>query len=162
MLELAGILAEPEALHELDEGDPVVSLQVADIRRIAIKFGFSAERPILGCLLGVALISTGIAISVVAIPDAFLRQSFGINAVAALGTAPVTALLGLWLCRHSLRKGYFLHVLTACDSRKFSFRSGVTPEEIHAFFRELRKLDDWKSVALEFSPTNAAFPSNLG
>jgi hypothetical protein len=127
-------------------------LQVTDVRRIALKFGFSAERPILGCLLGIALIMVGIAISAIAIPDVFLRQSFGVTAAAALGTAPVTALLGFWLCRHSLRKGYFLHVSTTSDTRKLPFRAGVQPDDVHAFCRELRRLDGWKSVALEGFP----------
>lgn len=89
MAELAGAGVEVDAIHELDSDAPVVSVALADIRSVTLRFGLSAERPIAGLVLGLAFIAVGLALSILVLRDLVGAQILAGKAAAYIGTSPV-------------------------------------------------------------------------
>ena len=151
MAELAGVRVEVDAIHELDSDAPVVSVALADIRSVTLRFGLSAERPIAGLVLGLAFIAVGLALSILVLRDLVGAQILAGKAAAYIGTSPVTFLLGVWLSRHSLRKEYFLDVQLENDSRKFPLRGNVQRPQIESFLHEVSAMGDWAHLLRDAS-----------
>lgn len=145
MIELYGIRIDTQNIHELDEDQPALSFAVADVEAVVLRFGHTAERPLLGVLFGAILILAGLVVSAVVVPDAFHRQFFSTSTVGLLGTAPVTSLIGLWLVRFSLRSGHYLEVSTTSGKRKLRFESCVSDDELLRFLEQARSMGDWAS-----------------
>ncbi len=124
----------------------MVSVALMDVRSVVLKFGRSAERPIAGLILGAVLVAIGVTISVAVVVDLAGERLLHGTAAALLGTSPVTCLLGIWLCRRSLRKEFFLEVTLMNDSRKFPFSGNVERAQIEAFLREVSAFGDWARV----------------
>jgi len=114
----------PEAMHELQDNRPILTLRRADIRSLHLRHGFLARHPILQMIFAGALIIATLYPLAAAVN--LLRGGL----IHALLWLPlVFTFLGIYLLYDALRQGHFIEVTTTAGTRKLSLGKSLSPNE---------------------------------
>ena len=131
--EYRGIRFTADRIAILDGGTEVVTVPLGYVRSLTLKRGFTAERPLVEGLFGVACCVLGLS----AVRAAVL-WIFGSRYVSkSLLLLALLVPLGAWLLRDALRRGFYLAAALDRGSRKFPF-AGTLDAEFSEFIRQAR------------------------
>jgi hypothetical protein len=127
IVEYGGVRFSEQRLDGLDGGHPVIRILRSDIQKIDLRWGRQAARPLVQTTLGLGtlLIGGGAAIHLVL---SLLQGT--VYFLKADGLLTVLILLGVWLFRNALKKGYYLDVTTRRGREKVPFGAQAPITEI--------------------------------
>lgn len=140
-LEHGGIRFSTDLLAEVDRGHPVIRIPREDVRRIALRWGFQAPRPIVQAILGIGLLLAGVYILVKIILE--LMAHGGEVSGRLLIALVIVGLLGGWLFFEAFKRGYYLEVRTEKRAEKLRFNRRLSREEIEEFIASVRSQMGW-------------------
>lgn len=133
-LRYLNIVISEAGIAELNGDYYSVFIRKADVRTIEVKYGWRAERPLLHGVGGMALAGLGIlGIKMLLGSDFILSARWGLGFL-------VFGALGGWLIWEAFRRGYYLHVACARESRKLIFAGEVRIDELRSFVRKIEEL----------------------
>jgi hypothetical protein len=140
MVRYANLRATGDEIVELADGRAVVSIRIADVRKVALVLGTTAERPILQGIAGSALLLVG-AVGLVNVSRALLA-----GIVTPLSTVLITSgvlislgIAGGLLLARLMNRGLYLAIETAHGRRKLAFSREATEERATDFVRRLEE-----------------------
>jgi len=111
-----GILIAPEKIAMIQGKGEVASVQKKDIHRITLEEGYQSERPI----LQIAFVILLPLYSIIYLLSGLLT---GVSLRILVLLALEFALLGIWMIREGMRRGYYLRIELQKDMRKLGFGS---------------------------------------
>jgi hypothetical protein len=128
-----GITISERGIAEINNGERKLFVPKEQIQSIECGFGLLAEQPLPQILLGGALSCLGLAglWSFISSGLVALRWALGLLFFGAVG---------LWLCWEATRKGSYLQVNLANDSRKLRFHGKVQKAELDEFINNASRL----------------------
>jgi hypothetical protein len=138
MVRYANLRATADEILELADGRAVVSIPIADVRKVALAFGSPAERPILQGIAGSALLLGGVVglvnvlrVLLAGVVTRFITVWITSGVLISLGIAG-----GLLLAR-LMKRSLYLAIDTARGRRKLEFSRDATREGAADFVRRL-------------------------
>lgn len=111
-----GILIASEKIAMIQGKGEVASVQKKDIHRITLEEGYQSERPI----LQIAFVLLLPLYSIIYLLSGLLT---GVSLRILVLLALEFALLGIWMIREGMRRGYYLRIELQKDMRKLGFGS---------------------------------------
>jgi hypothetical protein len=116
------------------EGDRrIIFVPKRDVQSIEIRFGAQAERPLLQGIAGIVLISIGIGGLFIVEYGGFANLRWGLGELVFGG-------LGVWLLWEAFKRGHFLRVDCARETRKFPLKGSINEAGLLQFTREAAQL----------------------
>lgn len=122
-------------LEECDGGSIAVSIPLTEVRRVRIAHGWTAERPLVQAMIGVAMIAVGV----------FFVIRFVLWVAAGGNIVDLEILMVGWLVggplvlAGALRRGVVLIVETGRDTRRLIVGRGATREDARRLAADLRR-----------------------
>lgn len=139
-LELPPVRFRADGVGEWDDSRFSVFVPRDRIQRISLDYGFQCERPLVAGIFGTAVSSVGVFGVVIVL--GWLFQGGVISKYLAM--LPVCALVGGWMLKSALSRGYFLRIECGSDRRKIAFRSNALRKEIESFLTDVEQQTDYR------------------
>lgn len=140
LLELPPIRFRADGVGEWDASRFSVFVPRDRIQRVTLDYGFQCERPLVAAIFGTVVFSVGLVGFVIFL--GWLFQGGVISSYVAM--LPVCVLVGGWMVKSALSRGYFLRIECGSDRRKIAFRSRTSREEIEQFLTDVEKHLDYR------------------
>ena len=122
-----------EGLAELRKGRRVVFVPKERVQGIEVRFGSPAERPLIQGILGSVLTAFGLA-------GVFFLAEGGIAMYRWEAGSLFFTVIGLWLLWETMRRRYYLRVISSNDERKLVFSGKVQKSELSTFLQSATAL----------------------
>ncbi len=120
---LLGIEVTTRGVFELDRGTRFLFIDRSTIRRCTVRSGFTAERPIVGVVVGLGMIVFGVVL-ILSMFELFDRSPARMTAGWAAGGG-VSAGLGVMMLKHSVRRGFYVELATSSGIRKLTIGTPI-------------------------------------
>jgi hypothetical protein len=124
-------------LSEFSGNRRIIFIPKAEIQSVKVRFGSSAERPVVQVIAGLLLLGLGIAGAAMVMASGMrgvlrgLRWGLGFMVFGAFG---------VWFLHETFKKTHYLHVTSHKDSRKLVFRGEFKDAELNQFLLDGAKL----------------------
>ena len=124
-----------DSISELDKGKKSISIRKSDIIAIALRYGFTAERPIVQGIIGGLLVLGGFVLGIIPIYRMIPQGDYGdgYNAIELFAYAVPLAIIGGYFLHASLAKRFYLLVRANTDKRKLVFTDNLSFGDVQAF-----------------------------
>lgn len=124
-----------EGLAEMDGRRRAVFLRRGEVRSIALRYGYTAERPLLQLALGSTLLVGALLATMFAL-GMLRRGGWGLRLLAG----PVLlGPLGVYVLKQALRRGYYLEVELLRERRKLAVGAAADTGELAGFLGEVER-----------------------
>lgn len=132
-IELLNVRVSPNGIAEMDQGRALVFVPRSGIVHVELKHGSGAERPVLNCLIAVALLGVS------ALPLVMLFNALRGSGIfeAKFITAVAFVVPAVWLLDLTLRRRWFLSVQQRRGNRKILFARGADESQVRQFWLEV-------------------------
>ena len=121
-----------KGLSEFSDGRRIIFIPKEEVQIIEIKFGSSAERPIVQAIVSLLLITLGcVGVTMLACGLGGLRWALGFLFFGCLG---------IWFLYETLKRNHYLWVICRGDKRKLIFRGNFQEGEFSKFINDGTKL----------------------
>lgn len=136
VLELHPVRFRADGIGEWDQSRFAVFVPHNRIQSISLEYGFQCERPFLAALFGAAVFSVGL----LGIPILFMWFFRGGVISKYYAALPIALLVGAWMLKTALSRGYFLGIDCGSEQRKVAFQKRSSRAEIEAFLIEVEEV----------------------
>ncbi|HET9905552.1 MAG TPA: hypothetical protein VFQ23_02890 [Anaerolineales bacterium] len=121
----------PQGITLLSQQSKLLYLAKQDIRKITLKKGFQAERPIAEILFGIFVIGLGLYFFANFVLEALIHRTIYLDDLLSLFLLPI----GGWFIVDGLRKRLYFEVVLDRDTRKFPLGKNPDKGELGKFIR---------------------------
>jgi hypothetical protein len=122
-----------KGLSEFSGGRRIIFIPKDEVQIIEIKFGSSAERPLIQAIAGLMLAGLGYIGLTMIIMNAMRGLRWGLGFIVFGG-------FGLWFLYETFKKTHYLRVICRNDKRKLIFRGAFQEAEFSKFINDATKL----------------------
>src|ERR1700733_7479028 len=122
-----------KGLSELSGGKDIIFIPKDEVQIIEIKFGSSAEMPLIQAIAGLMLVGLGYIGLTMIIMNAMRGLRWGLGFIVFGG-------FGLWFLYETFKKTHYLRVICYNDKRKLVFRGAFQEAEFSKFIDDAAKL----------------------
>jgi hypothetical protein len=122
-----------KGISEFSDGRRIIFIPKDEIQIVEIKFGSSAERPIMQAIAGLMLVGLGYIGLTMIIMNAMRGLRWGLGFVVFGG-------FGLWFLYETFKKTHYLWVICRNDKRKLVLRGAFQEAEFSQFINDATKL----------------------
>jgi hypothetical protein len=122
-----------KGLSEFSGGRRIIFIPKDEVQIIEIKFGSSAERPLIQVIAGLMLVGLGYIGLTMIIMNAMRGSRWGLGFIVFGG-------FGLWFLYETFKKTHYLRVICRNDKRKLVFRGAFQEAEFSKFINDATKL----------------------
>jgi hypothetical protein len=132
-LSYLNIQVSEKGLSEFSGGRRVIFIPKEQIQNIEIRFGSSAERPLLQLITGLLLLGLGIAGVSMILASGWRGLRWGAGFIVFGG-------FGVWFLHETFKKNHFFKVVCHNDKRKLVFRGKLEKTEFSKFIKDVSAL----------------------
>jgi hypothetical protein len=129
-----------EGVAEMDGARRAVFLPRAEVRSIALRHGFTAERQLPMLLLAAALV----AVAAYACLFSLALIGGGSGATSMMAVPVLLVPIAAYVAFLALRRGYFLEVHTTRERRKLAVGVGAARVELEGFLAQAKERMGWE------------------
>ena len=138
-LDYLNISLDDTGLCEYEADKCLVRLPTNEIVSLSVGYGYILRFPALACLLGVALMLSGVLFGLYPLARLLVHnQNYGFLFLKGFGLFVFNIPLGYWLARTSLRKSNFLLVRTKKGPVKLKVKGEIDEDLLNSFLFNLR------------------------
>ena len=122
-----------KGLSEFSGGKRIIFIPKEEVRTIEVRFGSSAERPMLQVIAGLLLIGLGLVGAAMIAASGMRGFRWGVGFL-------IFGCFGVWFLYETVKKSHFLRVVCHNDARKLVFRGNFSEADFATFSKEAADL----------------------